>query len=1488
MSELCKINVSMLKSYENDFNKEQSNFNTRTYSTFSSSYLKSCSDPYVSRMAGKLQALYDKLKIGYQNTDKWWTDYNDNIEALENYLSDNGSVGAIKESSVRNSANKLPNLKKYNLKFAGIIPASMVGASYNTIFTNNAVVSTVDPFSSLYSDYRISEVNASEVVNNDNIVDQIDEAISTASASVVSWVKNIGLSIKDFFVSTGAKISSFGETVVSKDSEVIEDVDNFFDETKAYIANKAESLWDKTTEWWNDTTQKVDNWFDEVGTNISNGAKSLWADVTDWWSDVEDWWNDDALPAIKTAANTVWGVIKSVGATVAVFVQSLVEGILQFAEAIIDFVALVGTGVASIVTGLYDGGQAIYGAITGNEWSSVTKQMWSGTMGFVSTQYVTGWFDSLYQDTGYGQWLANNAYGFDITRSIGTGIGYIAGVVILTIATFGAGSVVAAGGSVTASTAAAATTATQMAVTATAAGIGRGTQNAWADGADLLEGLTAGTLTGLWEGLQFYIGGKISGLNLFGTDGILKSIGSSGLGTKLLNGLARVVLDGADGGVEGFVLPLITSIYKDGYYDDNGNYIQFTEQDGFFERYLEGFDDNGGWSAVLTNAGIGAGASVLGEAFDLSKYFKNTKNMDIEISSETRSIITKLDETYTSKQLDEVIDILISKEKGVNGKVAGVQLFKILDYDSVPRLVSPEEFLKLSNDSSYGIIYRGISGEDALKHVEQFKNGDMYVGGGNAAARGTGIYAAYGEEAYENIAQVYASKGGTTSDGLVMEMLLSDDAKIIDFDTIQSEQWEVLDSMAKSFSKYDSLITDFDSLANNLSKITDSADLKKAQFILNTLSNTGYYAALRGFDAIDVIDKKYLVICNRGKIIMADAGLSIETSDVPNFEIFKSQYDTIDGDNTSINEFGEIIRNSTKDVTDVDISKIMDEVETEKLFDYDGSQPTVDLFATEKIVPEAEATFDMFANTDPVKQQEITDLKLEIQKEASSLDVLDPNFSRNADLLMKKAKLQEELVMFAHSQGMTFKEYIESCGKITQLDEATQTIVNQQARHIFEVAENAEPKISQMMRSLEVNGARLEGFNYRFKSEGNIARKIATKLNGSASIDAIGYYASNINDSLRYTLILDEKNYVNQMYDSLHKLINEGYQVRSINNSWGDSIYQGMNTSLVSPDGMVFELQFHTDASFKTKEFLNHQLYEIYRSPLADISQIKAAREIMEINQQMYVKTIDGMVNLTQFDIIDNATYKNYFDYNDFVSHYDSQIASWKANLSEKQKNLFHNYIFGLVQEPGNYAVVNGLERNTLIDTTNRTVTVQTTFARTRPDPISFEQFEQTYLPTEYEGRMITTMEDFIDMQHECFNELNAATSQMKLDEGTILYRGINLNAIESMTDVNGNSIGITNGDSLETIFNKIRAAGGEYTDKGFMSASPVPVGITTSKDIILKLKCKKGVSGVDLSAVGGFENEFLLTANQKFDVVGFGKEEICGVMKNVLYLVSK
>ena len=128
------------------------------------------------------------------------------------------------------------------------------------------------------------------------------------------------------------------------------------------------------------TGASVSNSFvSSIGASISNSVKSAWADATSWWSDVNDWWNKDAVPWIKNASKVIGGVLESTGATIVTFTQSLVEGVGQFVEAIVDFVAIIGTGVASIVTGLIDGGQAIYGAATGNEWESVTKKMWGGT-----------------------------------------------------------------------------------------------------------------------------------------------------------------------------------------------------------------------------------------------------------------------------------------------------------------------------------------------------------------------------------------------------------------------------------------------------------------------------------------------------------------------------------------------------------------------------------------------------------------------------------------------------------------------------------------------------------------------------------------------------------------------------------------------------------------------------------------------------------------------------------------------------------------------------------------------------------------------------------------------------------------------------------------------------------------------------------------------------------------------------------------------------
>lgn len=264
-------------------------------------------------------------------------------------------------------------------------------------------------------------------------------------------------------------------------------------------------------------------------------------------------------------------VLNRTGATIATVGFGLVEGVETFGEAILDTGAILGTGVASIFTGAYD-------LFTG---SDSTKQMWEGTKGFVQKKLVKDMADDFYKNTGVGQWVSNNAYGFNLTRNISSGVGYVGGVVALTVATFGVGG--AAVGGTAAGTSAATSvsiSAGQLAATAGVAGFGRGTQDAWADGADIGEGLVYGAASGTWEAAQFYVGGRMANF---------QALNSAGA-----NVAARIGFDTVDGAVEGFVQPGLQMLYRD-------------------ESYGELFNANGGMAAVGQNALVGTLSSAIGE-----------------------------------------------------------------------------------------------------------------------------------------------------------------------------------------------------------------------------------------------------------------------------------------------------------------------------------------------------------------------------------------------------------------------------------------------------------------------------------------------------------------------------------------------------------------------------------------------------------------------------------------------------------------------------------------------------------------------------------------------------------------------------------------------------------------------------------------------------------------------------------------------------------
>ena len=675
------INISLLKQYKSSFTQEKNRFNNTSYKTFSSSYLKTCSDSNIKRMSNTLDSIYKKIQKGYNSIDKWWEAYNNNAEGLENSLS-NCNLSGITKSSLRAfvSAN-LIDLPNYKNNLTSSFNYNQIVSSFNSKFSNNSVgvsssFTPVNNVSKSVSDKKVESYVSK--INNFDLIGNVGAVATSANSRINGWVDNAIEDVTGLFEETKAKVTKFGNNVKSKVDEVVGNAKQSLIDTFAFISNKVKNLWNKFVNWL-------------IG---------------------------DALPWIKTSAVVVCDVLKSVGATVATFVVSLVEGIGQFGEAVVDLFALVGTGIASIVTGLIDGGQAIYGAITGNEWSSVTKQMWEGTKGFVSKSYVSGWFDSFYNNTKAGNSLKNNSYFFDTVRGVGSGLGYVAGVVALSVVTFGAGGVAvttATGATVTISSTAG------MSIIAGLAGFGKGTQNAWADGADIGDGLVTGALTGVWEGIQFYVGAKIGQSSIWGKATTETAKASLPIGKKILDSLARITLDAVDGGVEGFVQPLINSIYKDSYIDENGNVIKFSDDIDFATKYKELFDDAGGWKNVGIQTAIGAGSSALGEAFDLGKLLR-----DKVPNGKTVTNVEVVE--AVSENIENNIKDIYNKKLSVTKTVGGI-LATPLNIFSRFKNADVTDNIEISNKVLNDGIYHFTSLDNATKILDSgyVKESDYFV-----------------------------------------------------------------------------------------------------------------------------------------------------------------------------------------------------------------------------------------------------------------------------------------------------------------------------------------------------------------------------------------------------------------------------------------------------------------------------------------------------------------------------------------------------------------------------------------------------------------------------------------------------------------------------------------------------------------------------------------------------------------------------------------
>jgi hypothetical protein len=156
--------------------------------------------------------------------------------------------------------------------------------------------------------------------------------------------------------------------------------------------------------------------------------------------------------------------------------------------------------------------------------------------------------------------------------------------------------------------------------------------------------------------------------------------------------------------------------------------------------------------------------------------------------------------------------------------------------------------------------------------------------------------------------------------------------------------------------------------------------------------------------------------------------------------------------------------------------------------------------------------------------------------------------------------------------------------------------VERVADRLMARAREHEPAVSALLGRLAGQlGGRLAGFEHRLKSRASLVRKMRKLLHDNPAWTAADL---EINDALRYTIEVGDAppgQHARAIRAALVALEAAGHRVTQVKNYWprGDN-YSGVNSVLLAPDGLEWELQFHTPDSFRTK-MRDHLLYEELR-----------------------------------------------------------------------------------------------------------------------------------------------------------------------------------------------------------------------------------------------------------------------------------------------------
>lgn len=183
--------------------------------------------------------------------------------------------------------------------------------------------------------------------------------------------------------------------------------------------------------------------------------------------------------------------------------------------------------------------------------------------------------------------------------------------------------------------------------------------------------------------------------------------------------------------------------------------------------------------------------------------------------------------------------------------------------------------------------------------------------------------------------------------------------------------------------------------------------------------------------------------------------------------------------------------------------------------------------------------------------------------------------------------------------------------------------------YIAAAVENARPEADLILDDLRAatdqvttdlgtahNPLELRGEEHRVKSEESLERKYYTEREHGESVDQ---FIDRVNDLIRFSARLPAgEGYLPALEATFERLRGQGYEVVDVKNFWLEgNRYYGLNSTLRSPVGREFEVQFPTDTAWRANK-LTHEPYEIFRRGDEPIERrIHAFLDTLRINSEL-------------------------------------------------------------------------------------------------------------------------------------------------------------------------------------------------------------------------------------------------------------------------------